>query len=449
MQVISNNYSCSSVKKPHQVSSISCLVKAWVIWIVAASFYSYEFFLRISPSVMVADLMHSLKVSAQALGTLSACYYYAYAVMQIPVGILLDQHGVKRLLVFAAAMVAVGSVMFAMADTLWVVCFGRVLMGIGSAFSFVGCLKLAANWFAAGQFSVVIGLTNMLGVLGAIGASAPLAYLVENFGWRHTMLIAGIVGALLAILIKIVVQDEPGNFDEVTNLGSEVSAQDDTETAKSSWTEKLYGVVRCPLNWLIAIYGGLMVAPIAGFTELWGVPFFMQAAHLSRPEAAGISSIVFMGIALGGPINGWISGIIGKRKPLMFVGAIGACLCLFTVLHIPQMNLMLLSVLLFMFGFFTSSMLLAFVLVKECNPPWVTGIVIGFTNMIVMLGGTIFQPLLGWLLDKEQSFNVAHHLQLSLSTSQYQHVLLLLPACQVAALIVLLCLKETHCRRRI
>ncbi len=413
-----------------------CIFRAWLIWVIAACFYSYEFFIRVSPTVMVPELIKSFAVDAATLGNLSAFYYYAYASMQIPVGVLLDRFGIRRLLTFAAGTVSFGSFLFASTHHLYIAEFGRVLMGVGSAFSFVGCLKLATNWFPTKRISFLIGLTNTLGVIGAINAEAPLSLIVQNSGWRTTMLMVGIAGAALALLIRFIIRDDP------ETMGCQ-SVRKLSTPPENTLLSGLWHLVRSRQTWLTAIYAGLMVAPIAAFTELWSVPYLVSVHHLANTEAAGISSVVFIGIAIGGPSNGWFAGFIGKRRPVMAFGSIAAFACLVMALYVHNLDLTMLTILLFMFGFFTSSMLLAFAINIENNPSWATGTAVGFTNMIVMLGGTVFQPLIGVLLDY---FEPTHHDKLvtQFDPSAYQHALILLPICQLVAFVLVFFLRKSH-----
>jgi sugar phosphate permease len=398
---------------------------AWIFWIFAAAFYSYEFFIRVSPEVMIPDLMHTFKVDAETLGLLSAFYYYAYAIMQIPVGVLLDRFGIHRLLGLAAALVAAGCFLFAHTHSLYLANFARVLMGIGSAFSFVGCLKLASNWFSVRRFATIVGLTNMIGTLGAITGEGPLAKAVISFGWRSTVISVGITGVILALLLFFLVKDSP-----------EKRCVRDKNSNAHFLGQGLLVVLKSPQTWMVAIVGGLMVAPISGFTELWSVPFLMKAHMLSRPTAGYFTSIMFIGIAIGGPCNGAFAGILGRRKPVIFTGALGALVCLSAIIYLPIQNYIVLVSLLFLFGFLTSSMLLCFTINKEINPKWTTGVTIGFTNMLVMIGGTIFQPLIGHLLDvfSTQSNPLS---TTAFTLANYRSALSLLPACLIAALIVI------------
>ncbi len=158
----------------------------WYPWIVcglAALFYTYEYVLRITPSVMTHELMMSFGISAAALGNLSAFYYYAFTPMQMPVGVLMDRFGPRRLLILACLACALGSALFVCQTFYWAA-LGRFLVGFGSAFAFVGVLKLAAMWHAPDKFALISGLCTCLGMLGGWFGDNVLSPSVGFFGWR-------------------------------------------------------------------------------------------------------------------------------------------------------------------------------------------------------------------------------------------------------------------------
>lgn len=409
--------------------------RAWLIWGIAAVFYSYEFFLRISPAVMTNDLMASFQIDAAAVGLLSGFYYYAYASMQIPVGILLDTFGIRRLLTAAASLVAFGCYLFATSSVFWHVELGRILMGIGSAFAFIGVLKLATNWFSEEYFAMVIGLTNTLGVLGGISGEVPLANFVSTVGWRHSMFVATILGLIIAVTIAFFIRDFPRHAPR--------GIRQDQHNARHFWSG-LVAVLSSPRTWLVAAIGGLMVAPVAAFTELWSVPFLELGHHLTKTNAAFVASFMFIGIAVGGPTHGLISGKLGRRKPVIWCGALGALLCLSAAIYLSIPNIVILGSILFLFGFFTSSMLLCFALNTELHPNWATGVAVGFTNMIVMLGGTIFQPWVGHVLDQHWNGTLLNGARLYV-LSDYRAALSLLVVCLILALMLIPFMKETFC----
>lgn len=403
---------------------------AWSIWLVAAVFYSYEFFLRISPTVLVPELLLAFpNTTLAAIGSLSAWYYYAYGTMQIPVGVIFDRFGVKRPLVLAALVVALGCLQFGYAEAFWQAKLARALIGLGSALAFIGCLKIAADCFPGSQFPLIVGLTNTLGALGAIAGEGPLAHFVENVGWRQSLIDAAWFGLILTVLMWWVIKD----------CGKQTQKQ-----SGDSLLAGLAAVIRCKISWRYAIYASLMVVPIAAFAELWGVPYLERAFALSKTQAASFSSVIFIGIAVGGPIIGWLSSRTQNRLTWLVVGNLGAIVSLAGLLYIPLNELVgsnrewlfaILTCELFAFGFFTSSMLLAFSLNRSLHADNRAGVVVGFTNMLVIVGSAVFQPLVGALLDYRQI--KTGHTIMSFTLTDYHYALIMLPICQLAALAII------------
>ena len=140
------------------------IVLPWLIWGVAAAFYGYGYFQRVAPSVMTAELMSEFNASAAGLGNLSAYYFYPYALIQIPIGIMIDRFGVRRVLLTSGALCATGSLLFALAPTLGWAATGRLLVGAGAGVAWVGTLALAVMWLPANRFAAVTGLSLLVGL---------------------------------------------------------------------------------------------------------------------------------------------------------------------------------------------------------------------------------------------------------------------------------------------
>jgi len=181
----------------------------WTVWSVGAIGFFYAFFQRVGPSIMVGELMADFGVSAALLGNLSALYFYAYASLQIPIGVMVDRWGPRRLMTIAWLFAGAGSLLFAAADTLEAAYLGRFLIGVGSAFFFVCSLKIAAVWFPVERFALMGGMTLMAGMAGGVGGQAPTAWAVGAFGWRPTMAAAGAFAFVFAIVCWTVVRDRP------------------------------------------------------------------------------------------------------------------------------------------------------------------------------------------------------------------------------------------------
>src|SRR3990167_721554 len=182
-------------------------LKAYLIFLLAASFYLYEYILQVAPSVMADSMMQAFHVSAAGYGVISACYFYAYAPMQLPAGILFDRYGPRSLMTFALLLCAAGSLFFASTNQLITAGLGRFLIGIGSAFSFIGVLVLISRWFRPRQFAVLAGIAQLMSSIGAIFGEMPLAKLVDYVGWRMSSFILAFVGVALSALIWFVIRD--------------------------------------------------------------------------------------------------------------------------------------------------------------------------------------------------------------------------------------------------
>ncbi len=175
--------------------------RPWIIWALGACFFLAEYFARVSPGVMLPNLMRSYHVDALALGTLSACFYLAYIPMQLPVGMLVDRFGPHRLLTTMAILCGLACLLFGLTTKFHLAQIARFLMGFSASFAFVGTLKLASMWFPAKRFGLLAGLTQALGMLGAVIGEAPTAIAVQHIGWRGTMFIMAAVIIVLGVFI--------------------------------------------------------------------------------------------------------------------------------------------------------------------------------------------------------------------------------------------------------
>jgi len=405
------------------------LLQPWLMWGLAVAFYFYEFLLQVSPNVMVPELMRAFQLNAAQLGNLTACYFYAYAAMQIPSGILLDRYGPRFLLTAATSFCVLGCLLLGTATTLVLAQIGRFSIGFGAAFAVLGCFRLIANWFPTQRFAFLTSLTVTVGMLGAIGGQAPLALLVEFLDWRASLIFLALIGGLLAFQIWRKVRNAPGDESFIT-----------TTLDQAPFFHGIQNVLRNKANWVTAFYGGLMFAPTSILGALWGVPFLMSAYGISRPSAAGIISTLFIGWAVGAPLTGFFADHLNKRDLTLLIGTLGALLTLslFIYIHMP---LFLLGCTLFAFGFFSSGFLPSFAIVQEINPAENSATALGFMNMINMLGGALGQPFIGYLLD------LMWHGQLNngsrvYSAITFQTALSTLPLCILAALFLLLLIRK-------
>lgn len=362
----------------------------WVVWSLGAGLFCYGFFQRVAPSVMVDQLMRDFQVGGALLGGLSAFYFYAYAGLQIPVGLLVDRYGPRRMLALGAGLCGLGSLAFGVAGQVELAYLGRLLIGAGAGFGFVGTLKLATLWFPPQRFAQLAGMTMMLGMLGGILGQAPLAAVVEAFGWRGTMLWAALVGGLLALAIWLVVRD--GGL-----------AGDRRHAAPKAGGGELRAgmlrVVRTRQLWLMTLVAASMSAPMLTIAGLWGVPWLMHVQGYARPEAAGTNSLLLIGWAIGSPLAGTLSDRLGRRRlPLMLGGLLGLA-SLLGLLYLPGLPAVLLSALFFTAGLGMGCMAITYAMARESVPGSDAGAAMALVNTATVGSGALFQPLVGWLLD--------------------------------------------------
>ncbi|MGE5195930.1 MAG: MFS transporter [Anaerolineae bacterium] len=410
-------------------------IRAWIIWLLSALFMFYKYALEVSPSVMTSTLMSTFAISGAQLGNLAACYFYAYLLMQIPAGLLIDKFGPRKITTLAIALCAAGSFIFAKADSLLLAAVGRFLTGAGAAFGAVNCLKLIANWFPFRHFAFMTGLMMTVGMLGAVGGQAPLSAFIDALNWRTAMELIGVAGLLLALLFWLVVRDKAPDHTRERHI----------VPPRLSLADSLRQILKNPQAWWLSIYSGFAFAPVMVFGGLWGVSFVSEAFELSQNIAAQTISLIFIGFAVGAPFFGWFSDRLGRRRLVMFWGSLLSLLALSTIIYAPGISHVFLTFLLFFFGFSISSFLLCFTMIREISLPALAATAIGFMNAFDALFGAFSDPLTGKFLDLGWSGKLIEGARM-FSVYAYKMAFLTLPAYLIISLILLLRIKETYCK---
>ena len=407
---------------------------AYLIFFLAASFYLYEFILQVAPSVMAAPMMLTFHVSAEGFGVISAFYFYAYAPMQLPAGLLFDRYGPRKLMTGALILCALGSFFFASTDSVVTASMGRFLIGTGSAFSFIGVLVLVSRWFPPQHFAILAGVAQLMSSVGAMFGEVPLAALIEQVGWREASFILSAVGFMLALLLWCLIRDYPHQPTQALP----------TRSFRDEW-QRLLEVCKCSYTWLTGAYAFSIWTPIAVFAALWGVPFLQEKYGVTVLVASGLCSMIWLGIGIGSPLLGWVSDRFASRRLALITSSIFGLVATLILLYMPGVPIGWMYVVLFVLGLGAGGQTVSFAVVKDNNPGHLVGTASGFNNLSVLLGGAIFQPLVGVIL---QHHHVGSQLQQGVSTytiSSYQHALLVMPCCYLASLFIALwLLKESY-----
>jgi len=403
----------------------------WLIWILAVLFTFYDFFVRVTPSVIVPELMETFKVDATRVGLISAFYLYAYAPLQIPVGILMDRFGARRLLTLASMIIGLGGIFFAMAHQISMAELGRFLMGMGSAFGFVGIVYVTTHFFHRKRWAVLIGAGNSLALLGGVFGEAPITFAVQEWGFRSVVFVLGIIGFLLALLFFVLMKFVPAH------LGMSESGP----KKHTGFWESLYLVIKNAKSWLIALASLGYYAIVPVFGVLWGVPFLQKANGFTVSEASFATSMILIGLIAGGPSIGWISDKMGSRKSMLLLFNFLTFCSFVPLIYIISLPTYLIFLLLFLTGFFIGGQLLTYPFAIESNPIKVKATAAAFINTIVFFGGSILQPLLGYLLDFHWSGEMVNGIP-EYSVENYQFSLTVFPILLVISFIIILFLKD-------
>jgi MFS family permease len=403
----------------------------WFIWILATLFYFYEFTLKISPSVMIPELMRSFGINASLMGILSALYLLAYAPMQLPVGILIDRYGLKLLLSLGSLVCGIGAICFSFANAIALAGFGRILIGMGSSFAFISMVYICSHWFPRKRRALLIGIANSISMLGASSGGGPLGAAIQTYGWRSTIAVIGLFGIALAILIYWVL-----------SLDSRDSAVElETKKKNDSILSSLKIVSSNGKSWINSIVAVCFYMTTTGLAALWGVPFVQQAYGVSAITAGFSMSMVFIGWLVGGPIMGFISDRISSRTLVLRSAMTLTLVCLCLVLYVTWIPIFVLFVCTFLIGFFSSAELLSFTLAIEMNPPRVKATAAAFTNFIVSMGDLLVLPFIGFILDAVWKGAMADSIRVY-SVAEYQKALLCLPIALVVGILISAFLKD-------
>ena len=429
----------------HQNNKPPPMAAGLFVWGFGAAFYLLAFFHRVAPAVITGELMREFQISATALGNLSAFYFYSYAAMQIPTGILADLWGPRRLLTMGALVAAIGAVLFALApDISWAI-VGRLLIGGSVAVAFVGLLKLTSCWFAPHRFALVSGLALFCGIVGAVFAGTPLRILVDAFGWRSTILFSAAITMAVAGGIWLFVRDYPHEKGFRDFIDAPPSA---APTNSAGILTNLKQVFSYRNTILLFIIPGGIVGSVLTFSGLWGVPYLTTLYGISPANAATLTSALLVAWAVGGPVFGWLSDRLKTRKKLYLVGCGISAAGWAIIILIKDLSLIQLVPVLLITGFSSGCMIISFAFVKESVPVHLAGTVSGVTNMGLMTGPMILQPAVGWLLDRMWTGDFLMGVRIY-SVTSYRIGFGLMLAWIIVSFILLMFTRETGCRQMV
>lgn len=369
---------------------------------------------------------------------MSLSFFWAYVLLQIPAGLLLDQLGPRRLLISAALVCSLGTGLFASAESLFIASIGRFWTGVGSAFAFLSCVKVATIWFPPHKLSILIGLTLFLGTLGASAGGLPMSLLVDIVGWRNALGLMALLGVGISLLFWIVFKVSGSK-----NLQSNSKLYNKEEPQKLGILEWFRIILKKPESWILAFYGMMMHIPMVGFADMWSVSFLTCVHQLDRSSAAFSASIFYLGIGIGTPFWAYITNIIQKFNPVLQFASLGNLVLLLTILYVPGLPAIIIYILMFLIGITVGGGFIVYSVVCALNPLSISGNATGFQNSMSLMSGVIFQPFLGALLNYFSLDKMENGVS-TYSSSSYQYTMTSIAVCVALSFLSILFIREYH-----
>lgn len=356
----------------------------WVMWFFATLFFGYQFIMRVFLGLCVPEIMNKFQIDATDFGLMASLYYYGYAGMQIPIAFLLDRFGPRSVISLSCLTYALSTFLFYWTDQWALALLARFLIGATSAAGFLGVSKIISLWFPYHLYARMVGFSFSIGLLGAVYGGMPVSHLISLYGWENVLLLIGVAGLILTVLLVIIIKPYHVSF---LHQGP-------------NFFKNLKTVFSMPILLLIAGANLLMVGPLEGFADVWGVPYLMQLSALTKGEAAFITSAIFTGMLFGGPLLAYLAE---KFKASYQVTSLCGILMasLFAVMFLAQgtLNYTALYLMMFSVGVLCCYQVLVFSIGTSIVPEAARGITVALLNCINMLGGSFFHTTIGVLMD--------------------------------------------------
>lgn len=359
---------------------------AWMTLGCVWLFYLYEYMLRVAPSSITGDLMLSLGMNATQLSCMLSLYYVAYVALQIPCGVIVDAWGPRRVMTWSCILCVLGTCLFIQIEAPWMVGTGRFLMGVGSTCAFLSCGKIATQWFEAKYFPIIMGVSMMMGLIGATLGSYIIAALTTQMGWQKALWITTGIGCVVTAIVGMGTR-EPTQSSEKTRL-----------TTPQLWKE-LHIVIKNPSTWWLGLYGCCMYLPLSSFAELWSVPYVMGKYEVTRDHAVIPSVCFFWGGGFGCILSARIVSWWGKYRPIMLSAPILSCALFMLEFYGPHLPIGFVSVLFGLNGMLYGVHMMCFAIIKDSVSTQAAGTAIGFMNFCVMSSGLVGATMMGYVLD--------------------------------------------------
>ncbi len=404
-----------------------------IAYSLGACAFVIAFFHRVAPGAIAADLRDAFGASATMLGFIAALYFYPYAAMQLPSGLLADTVGPRKLFAGGLLVAGAGSLLFAYAPSVGWLLAGRGLVGLGVAVAFVSVLKLIASWYREQEFGTWVGMLMLAGNLGGVLAASPLAWVTRYVSWRDVFAVVGVLSVVLALAIWLWVRDDPR--DAGLDPPSPAAAALAPGKRASLWTA-LAQVAGNADTWPVFIVHLCLIGSYLTFFGLWAVPYMTDGLGMSRVEATLHITVAILTFAVASGTVGTVSDRMRRRLPLLRGLSVLFVACWLPWVMGWSMPGYASYAAFALMGIGISGASLAWALAKELNPPSLSGTATSLVNTAGFLGTALFQPLVGWMIDRGGGGTI----------DDYRRGAAVLAAIAVVGLVAAFRVRETGCR---
>jgi len=403
----------------------------WFICFVASLFFFYEFIQGNMFASIADDIMRDFNIKADKMTYMSSIYYCSNVIFLFCAGIILDRFSAKKTIVIAMLLCVISTFVLANSNSFGVALICRFVTGIGSAFCFLGPIRITSRWFPPKKMALVTGIIVTIAMSGGMLAQYPLTKLVIYIGWRNSLLAIGWLGIAFLVVMYKILQEAPDSKKINRNKYGVF------ETLKTVYTN--------PQTIRAALYASLMNMGIAVFGAVMGCLYLTQRLGVDKEQGSIINSMLFLGTILGGPFMGWLSDRIGLRLAPMKFGVITTFITMVLILYV-NVPVSVMIVLFFCLGFFSSSQVISYALVAEISPAVITASAVSIVSILTQSGYIIFQNLFSTLLISHGEMQVINNIP-TYSSAAFQFAASILPTGLIIAGLALFGIKETYCHR--
>lgn len=413
------------------ISTVKTSLLPWVVCFAASLFFFYEFIQGNMFASIADNIMRDFHIQADKMTWLSSIYYASNVIFLFVAGFILDRFSSKKIIIVAMLLCVLSTFTLAHAQSFYLALCCRFVTGIGSAFCFLGPIRIASRWFPPKRMALVTGVIVTIAMTGGMLAQYPLTQLVLLVGWRDALQMVAWLGVTMLVLMVFLVKDKPEKTKDLLRTKVSIFAQ-----AKKAWFNSQ--TIRA------ALYTSLMNMAVAVFGAMMGSLYLMQRLDVSKGDAAMVNSMLFLGAIIGGPFIGWCSDKLRRRIMPMKAGALASFVVLLGILYFP-VSIYLMAVLFFLLGFFTASQVISYAFVAESSPPVMTATAVSLVSILTQGGYIVYQNLFSVLLTWQGNAQMIDGVPVY-SLSDFQTAAIILPLGLCLALMAIMGLKETHCR---